>query len=226
MTLREALLAFGNPEQIAEMLRLEATGYRGDYAMFVLGRLETENERKQRRFRELRQIAENLLRAKLVTGEVIATGRDPRQAIDAPRVKVPEDRWPSLAFDFKTSAARGDGLYITQILVSAVGSLYIRRTTRHARLGGIDLDLSPQSYDLLLELAQHALAGPAPVGIRELKKKFFERRDQKALGQAMAILRRQMTKSGVEKATAARLIGNHRRVGYALRMPSQEILIE
>jgi hypothetical protein len=61
----------------------------------------------------------------------------------------------------------------------------------------------------------------------KLEARFFSNRtDQKALGQAMGTLRKQLVKSGLDKKMVALLIRPVRGVGYALGMPATEIAIE
>lgn len=226
LTLRDALHFFGDAEQIAEMLHLEATGHSGPQ-LIILGGAPSESERKQSRYRQLRQNAENSLRMKLVKGEIIATGRDSRDKIDGPRIKVPPERWQTFAFDFENSTASGDGLLITHILMAEEGGLQLWEASRRARLGTVELKLSPQSHGLLLALAKAALAGPAPLGVSELKAQFFNARtDEKALGQGMGTLRKQLVNSGLDKELVGRLIVPFRGVGYALGIGSAEISID
>jgi hypothetical protein len=226
LTLREALLFFGDAEQIAEMLHLEATGYSGPQ-LIVLETPLSESARKQLRYDRLRRNAEISLRTKLIAGEIIATGRDPRDRLDDPRKRVPPELWQTLAFDFANSTASGDGLLITHILIPEQGSLHLWKVARRARLGKVELELTPQSHSLLLALAEQALESTAPVESRKLEARFFSNRtDQKALGQAMGTLRKQLVKSGLDKKMVALLIRPVRGVGYALGMPATEITIE
>lgn len=225
LTLREALLAHGDPAEIEEMLLLEDKGYSTyESVVRVIGEPETQSVRDGLRQERLHQRAEDSLRAKLVSGELIATGRDPRQAIDAPRVRVPQDLWERLEIDFKNASVAGEGFRIVRILVSPIGGLHIWKVTRRARLGPIALVLAPRSFDLLLALAEHA---PAPVALADLKKRFYsESTDLKALAQGIATLRKQLAAVGLDRSTLNAFVINDRGVGYALGMQAAEITIE
>jgi DNA-binding winged helix-turn-helix (wHTH) protein len=221
LTLREALLAFGDPEEIAEMLRLEKAGYGGYGAdIFFIGGPETQSDRDRARHARLHQNAEDALHAKLVTGEAIATGRDPRQAIDAARVRIPSERWRTLAFDFANSAAIGDGTRITEVLVPSVTELHIRKAARTAQLGVTRLILAPQSFDLLVMLAE---AAPAPVAHSEIRERLFRKREEKAVGGGIAVLKRQMVRSGLDQALVDDLIVVVRRIGYRMTLRAEQV---
>lgn len=226
LTLEEALQFFGDAGEIAEMLHLKSSGYSGPQMFFVDAPF-SESERKQLRYHRLRRNVEGALRAKLVSGDVIATGRDLRDEIDGPRIKVPPELWRTLVFDFQNSTASADGLVITHILVPAKGGLHLWRASRRARLGAVELKLSPQSHGLLLALAQKVLDGGTHIETETLRSNFFSNRnDIKAVNQGLGTLRKQMINSGLEKKTVASLILPVRTTGYALGLPVEEIAIE
>ena len=115
-TLAEALLAWGDPAAVAEMIQLAEGGYDGPIIIFLDGP-KSEDERKVFRYQELRSQLEQELTQKLRDGSLVATGYDSRAAIDAPPVAVPADRWRVLTPILEDSSATAAGMAITGILV-------------------------------------------------------------------------------------------------------------
>jgi hypothetical protein len=105
--------------------------------------------------------------------------------------------------------------------------LRIVKAARRARFDSSDLKLSPRSFNLLIILAEEAIQGAVPVETRILENKllagnFYE----KAIGQAIDRLKREMNSSGVERENAQSLIENIRAVGYRLRLSASDIQID
>jgi DNA-binding winged helix-turn-helix (wHTH) protein len=223
LTLKEALLASTEPEEAAEIRRLEGAGYGGP--LFFVGGPETEYDRNQSRVGHLRIRAESQLKAKLMTGELVATGRDSRDPF-APRRQIPADRWRYLEIDYQKSAVEAEQARIIEVEISADGGLHMSRQLRLARLGNVPLVLSRRSFDLLLTLAEAACAGHTFVSLEELTKKHYEKAtNDKALGQGIEGLRQHLVRSGVARKTVDRLIINVRGKGYGLSVPAAEIAI-
>lgn len=222
--MKEALLAATEPDEASEIRQLEAGGY--DAPIMILGGPETEFDRGQSRLWSLRRSAENTLKARLMTGELVATGRDARDPF-ASRQAIPADRWPYLVIDYAKSAVEAGQAQIVEVEISFDGALHISRQFRRARLGIVHLDLSDRSFDLLLTLAEGAGRGYPFVSLAELKARHFAKsRNPKALGQGMETLKKHIERSGIARNKAEELIGNVRGKGYQLNMRAAEIAID
>lgn len=237
-TLQEALLRWGNQAAVTEMLELKKKGY--DAPILVIGRTETEDDRKAFRYRKLRGDLEAEIMGLLQGGPLISTGYDSRSPIDALESTIRADRWRVLTPNFDDSSAAGKGFEITGILVSSLDSfrtpkevilpeppLQIARAARRARLYGRDLNLTPRSFDLLVLLAEGAIQGAVPVPKRNLEGRLLPKDfSDKALGQMVNRLKNEMIKSGIDRESAQSLIANIRAVGYCLTLSSSDIRIE
>lgn len=223
MTLWEALLACAPADEATELSRL-GPGY-GRYQMIIIGAPETEHDRTQARYSQYRARAEEKLRAKLGSGELLATGRDPRDPF-APRQKIDADRWPHVKIDFERAALEAGQVPIIEVEISRQGGLHMNTSFKRGRLGIIDLDLSGRSYDLLLTLAEGAQKGVPFVSLKELVKKHFDKAtNDKALGQGIEHLRIQLGRK-IGRQAANALIVNVPRQGYRLNIPATEVRIE
>jgi DNA-binding winged helix-turn-helix (wHTH) protein len=232
------LMVWGDPSAVAEMTRLAKEGY--DAPIFIVGRPETESDRKALRYRGLRGELKTALVEKLREGLLVATGYDSRASLAAPPATIPADRWRVLAPSFEESSAAGGGLAISGILVSSSNiagrwkevsvpepRLRIVKAARRARFDGSDLNLSPRSFNLLMILAEGVIQGAAPVEKRLLENKLLAGTfSEKAVCQAINRLKRQMKSSGVERENAQSLIENIRAVGYRLRLSASDIQVD
>jgi DNA-binding response OmpR family regulator len=239
LTLADALVRWGDPAAVAEVTRLAGEGYDGPLIVLVPGPA-TEYERNVFRYRELRERLETALVAKLRDGSLVATGYDSRAAIDAPPATIPADRWRVLTPNFEDSSAAGGGLSISGILVSDSNrggarreasspepQLRIAKAARQACLDGLDLKLTPRSFDLLVILAEGAIHGAVPVPKRHLEDRLMGRNfSDKALGQAINRLKSELTNSGVRGERAQSFIENVRAVGYRLTLSASELRID
>ena len=169
--------------------------------------------------------SETTLRNNLCSGAWLATGRDPNQSIDAPRVAIPCDRFAHLEFDFEKTALQGDSVRIVEVLVSTAGAIQLFRSSKLARLGALHLDLSEKSFDLLLLLADAAKRGQALVPNRVLKEILYSDANDKALGQGVSDLWRHLERSGMSRKSTRDLVVNAPRRGYYLNLPGVEVVI-
>jgi len=176
-------------------------------------------------YSELEARADTVLRANLRSGAWLATGRDPLQHHDAPRFAVPPDRFAHLEFDFDKSALQGDGVRIIEVLVSPAGALKLFKPSKQAQLGTLFLDISPKSFDLLLHLAEGARRQQLLVRNEVLKEMVFRNAQDKALGQGVNDLWKQLERSGMSRSLARSLVVNVPRRGYYLNLPGVEIFI-
>ena len=225
MTLREAVVYFSGADE-ADLVRLRARGYR-KYQLIIQGAPETDRDRNDWRLDQLHALGKKRVLDGLAHGELLATGRDPRQLGDAPRIVISPDRWAYLTIDEETWAAIGDGVRVTEILVSLAGGLVIQKSARRARLGTVDLLLSPRSFDMLVMLAEGAKSSRAPIKLNELRDTLFQNvYDEKAPGQGIAKLRRQLVTTGFSMAFAKSLIVTVPREGYLLNLKPEEIHID
>jgi DNA-binding winged helix-turn-helix (wHTH) protein len=223
MTLWEALLASTGTDEAAELRR---RGPRFGIVFFMVpGAPETEHDRLQERFSQLLECAETTLRKRLKTGELVATGHDPRDPF-SPRLQIPADRWAHVKIDYEASTVEVGQVRIIEVEISAQGGLRLNKTFKRARLGVVDFPLSDRSFDLLLTLAEGATNKSPFVTLEKLAKKHFENAtNDKALGQGIEDLRNQLG-SKIGRQAADDLIVNIRRKGYRLSMPAAEIVIE
>jgi len=221
LSLREARLEALDRAERSELVRLEAQGY-GHPRIYNLSFPPNPH---YRRYDELMERATRTLREKLATGAWLVTGRDPRAAIDAPRIALTEDRFAHLEFDFERSGLQGDEVRIIEVLVSTAGALHLYRLTKQARLGALHLHLSGQPFDLFLRLAQAAKSGGLLVPIKVLKDELFASANDKALGQCVEDLRSQFERSGLGRKSARLLVANVPRQGYYVNLPGVEITI-
>lgn len=236
-TLAEALLAWGDPAAVAEMIQLASEGCDGPQIV-ILGEPAGEYERKVLRYQELRSQLEQELIKKLRSDSLVATGYDSRAAIDAPPVAIPADRWRVLTPIFEDSSATAAGMTITGILVyegepatmlpaSLTGPrLEIRRRARRVRLDDTAVSLTPRSFDLLLLLAEAAVAGDAPMPRRDIEDRLWSAYvSKKAVADAVNKLKAELETQGVVEAADSPLIINHRVIGYRLTIAPAEIRI-
>ena len=98
----------------------------------------TDEEKEQRQLllqhqRVLRQLSNTLL-AKLQSGELVAEGFASTAPIDAPRRKVPAERWLDLNLDVINSRAHGEGVQISKLLVTTPGPRHPRGQLPSARV--------------------------------------------------------------------------------------------
>jgi len=222
LTLRQAMLASTVSREAAEIRRLEGAGYGGP--LFFVGGPETESDRNQSRLWQLRIRADKALKARLLSGELVATGRDPRDPF-SPRRPIAVDRWRYLECDYEKSAVEAEQTKIIEVEISLDGALHVSRRFRHARLGITPLDLSDRSFDLLLMLAERVRDPFVP--LKELEVRFYkDSTNMKALNQGMDDLKERLERSGVRHETVEQLIVNIRGKGYRLNMPPAEVLIE
>ncbi len=56
-------------------------------------------------------------RSRMLKGELVATGIDPRAPIDGPRVTVPAERWRLLRLNVSHSTAKGGGFELVDVMV-------------------------------------------------------------------------------------------------------------
>jgi hypothetical protein len=222
LTLNEAMLASADPAEAAEMRRLEAAGY-STHIIFA-GGTETESDRIKSRFLDMRIRANRQLKARLATGELVATGRDPTDPF-SPRRLIPPDRWRYLEVDYDRSAVVADQVWIVEVEVSLDGALHISRRFTSASLGMLPLVLSDRSFDLLLMLAERVKEPFVPLG--ELNKRFYEKAtNPKGLNQGMDELKEHLKRSGISPETVEQIVINIRGKGYCLNMPATEVLID
>jgi DNA-binding winged helix-turn-helix (wHTH) protein len=221
-TLHEAMLACAEPEAAEEIRRLVKEGY--DAPIIILGRPETEFDRGQSRLWHLRGRAEITLKAKLESGELTATGRDPGYPL-SPRREIPAERWRYLEIYYLDSSVGTTDGRIIEVEISPEGSLQISRQYKRARLGAVELNLSDRSFELLLMLAEAAAAGRPFVSHQAIIDRFYSSQDEKALGQGIEDLKQHLTRSGIDDIQVRRLIDNVRGKGYRLNMPSEKVAI-
>jgi hypothetical protein len=248
-TLEDALLTWGDPAAVTEMVRLAREGYHGP-AIIVLGVPETEAEQKIFRYRSLREQLKAELLANLRQGKLVAAGFDARAAIDARPVTVPADRWRVLTPNYVDSSATGPGITIAGILVTEptataatapateavdegpvvekIGPkeprLRMWKSSGLVQLDGTAVILTHRSFRLLLKLAESAAIGAALVRLAELRK-LVNGSGDKAVAQGVHVLKGELEKSGVEADRVKVLIENRRAAGYWLNMSSSNIKI-
>jgi len=112
--LSEALQHFSEETDWEELVSLK------DYATFitVLGRPETEQERKHWRYRRLKERLEADLVAKLTAGSLQATGFECPVGLDDERRLIRAEWWERLKPDFAASEAKGaGGLHVVDVRV-------------------------------------------------------------------------------------------------------------
>ncbi len=223
IVLSDARLEALDPAERAEIERLTTEGY-SQHLIYVS---DSPNNPYYRRYEELVQRAENKLREKLTSDSWLATGRNPGDPIDAPRVAIPCERFKFLEFDFDRTALQGDGVRITEVLVSTAGAIRLFQSSKQGRLGAHYLQLSEQSFDLLSILAKWAKRGEPLVPNRVLKDKVFSKAtNDKALGQGVSDLWKHLQRSGMNRTSARSLVVNVPRRGYFLNLPRVEIFID
>jgi DNA-binding winged helix-turn-helix (wHTH) protein len=236
-TLADALLAWGDPEAVAEMTHLAQEGYNGP-RLVILGGPETTSERNVSRYQSLRAQLESALIEKLREGSLTATGYSSRAAIDAAPVTIPADRWRVLTPNFMDSTAAAPGLTISGILVSegepfAIQEprsghhrLQISSRTRRVTFDNTELSLTPRSFNLLMMLAETAARDGAFVSRRDIEKRLWAGPvSKKAVADAANKLKRELVTKGAAEAAVRCLIENNRSIGYRLAITSSEILI-
>jgi len=185
LTLEEALRAWGDPAEVAEMTRLENEGC--GWQESIVHRSEADS-RKIERCRELHERLETAQLARLREGSLIATGYDSRAAIDAPPTAVRADRWRVLTPNTEDSSAAGGGLSIFGILVSeaksgdaAIGAsspqqpqAVVRRlvlvgASQLAIIDGVEKHIPMQPFNLLKMLANAVLDGSVYVSLHDIE---------------------------------------------------------
>ena len=233
-TIEDALQTWCEPSLVAEMLQLKQQGYDG-HQLFFAGGPETESERKQARYRYLREQLEAELLEKLKAGELMATGYDERAPIDARKITIPADRWRTLTANFQESSAVTGNVVITGIQLlrstsrAAVASrssprLRILVRERQAQLDGQDLNLTRRSFNLLVMLARQAAKTAHVVPKQTIEAELFAARPpKKAVAQAVWTMKRELVSTGLERVDE--LIRSQRAVGYRLMMDRSEIQI-
>ena len=241
LTLEEALRAWGDPAEVAEMTILRKEGAHEPLVHYPLGIDPVPDYVVRRdRYDELRKQLEAAFVAQLQDGSLEARGYDERAPINAERVIVPAERWHELIPNFDGSSAAGAGVTISGIRVSRVNivrtrpggslseaKLHILKATRRARFDSCDFKLTPKSFNLLAILAEAARQGVALVRHDQLENKLFEyNKNEKAVGQAIFKLRSELTKSGVRAEKASSLIENVRAQGYRLSLSASDIRID
>jgi DNA-binding response OmpR family regulator len=89
---------------------------------------------------------------------------------------------------------------------------------RRARLGPLDLELSPRSFDLLLMLAQAAEKGEPMVTLDQLRTGYYEGYG-KGFRASYCEAEDDLERSGVNSQTVDKLIANVQGEGYRSRYP-------
>jgi hypothetical protein len=101
--------------------------------------------------RVLQQLSTALL-AKLQSGELVAEGFASTAPIDAPRRRVPADRWSDLKLDVINSRADGEGFQISKLLVTRPGQRHRESNLPAARVREAVLrDWYKSRYNQLVE---------------------------------------------------------------------------
>jgi DNA-binding winged helix-turn-helix (wHTH) protein len=204
------------------------------------------------RHQDLRAMLERKLIQKLQQGTLVASGFASHAPLDAPMVTIPPDRWRSLVPDFEASSAADAGVAIAGIVVrepdpAAAPStamsptaevrsttrvepdlksarLEIGRMTRRVRFDGIALRLAPLSFELLLILAEAAVAGGSLLSRRQLEARLWSGTvSKKAVAGAIHRLRRELIQQGINKAAVSCLIENRHGVGYRLTVAPADV---
>jgi DNA-binding response OmpR family regulator len=104
--------------------------------------------------------------------------------------------------------------------------LRLAKSTRRASFDGVDLELSPSSFALLLALAEAVNGGIILVPTRTLEIQLgVSKTDGKPVGQAVNRLKRSIEKSGVPTKTSKLLIVNKRNNGYQLTLSKADVAI-
>lgn len=104
--------------------------------------------------------------------------------------------------------------------------LRIHTAARRACLDGIDLHLTPRSFDLLRLLAEAAVQGDAPVKLADLMKRLVSgNADKRTVIRSVHKLRQEAIASGIDRQMVQALVENLRARGYRLMMPWSEIVI-
>jgi hypothetical protein len=129
LTLREAMLFYGDPNHAQTFYELEQSGYGGDPPDTVgadgwpIPHEEIRDfDIKSFRLQDLRVILERSLLKQLRSGQLVATGYASTAPLDAPAARIVADRWRTLTPDFTASEASGPGgLVISGLLVFKAG---------------------------------------------------------------------------------------------------------
>jgi hypothetical protein len=216
LSLREAVLKVLEPTEREELIGLQGEAYMVYATMSPSPR--------GRRYLDLCAKGWAKLQPHLVSSELLGTGQDPRDPF-GPRRPIPAERWPHATLNFEKWTVGIGGLTIVEVEITW-GGLQIFVAFRRARLGPLDLELSPRSFDLLLMLAEGAMKGEPMVTLDQLKDRLLTKdHGEKALGQAIGRLRDDLERSGVTSRTVDKLIANVRGEGYRLNLPAAHISI-
>lgn len=122
LTLREAMVYYGDPHDSKWVLTLEAEGYGGPPPMLnVSGWPDEETDRdfrtKSFSLQRYRRYLEQALLGKLSSGELFATGYAQGSPLDQGASSIASDRWRILTPNFEISGATSDSGNVIGILV-------------------------------------------------------------------------------------------------------------
>jgi DNA-binding winged helix-turn-helix (wHTH) protein len=237
-TLAEALVAWGDPAAVAEMLSLAEEGYDSPLMIIILGAPPSEYERKTFRYQKLREGLEAAFLAKLRDGPLVTMGYVHGSSVNEPPVIILSDRWRVLTPNYEDSSATGAGMTVSGILVyedeSAAGvparpappRLRMSRDPRRARLDDTELQLTPRSLRLLLVLAEAVVAGRSVVSRQDIERQLWAAPvGKKAVADAVHKLKCELVDQDVVEAAAYLLIENYLATGYRLAVAASEIQV-
>jgi hypothetical protein len=219
LTLWQALLSTLPPDERAEIERLEADGY-------GYPRIYVAPNPHRARYDEIYERGEQLLRARLGSGEWIGSGYYEGGPVDAARAQVAPQRWASVSIDADGASVTVGGVRLIDVRIATAVTLRLFPRQKVATYSFITLRLSPRSFDLLLVLARAVHARQPFATTQELEKPLPSVHDDKAVGQGISKLKADLRKSGVPPRVALSLIEPIRGKGYVLHMAPEAILID